>query len=79
VTAFHDAVTSGFNAGHFDGFVIYEGMEKSNGVAAAADAGDEQVGEAFLALEDLAAGFVADHTVKIANDHRIGVRTKRAA
>jgi hypothetical protein len=79
MTASHDAVAAGFDAGHFDGFVIYEGMEKSNGVAAAADAGDEQVGEPFLALEDLAAGFVADHTVKIANDHRIRVRAKRAA
>ena len=29
--------------------------------------------EAFLPLEDLAAGFVADHSVKITNDHWIGV------
>ena len=79
VAASHDAVAAGFDTGHFDGFVIYKGMEKSNGVAAAADAGDEQVGEAFLALEDLAPGFVADDTVKISDDHGIRMRAKRAA
>ena len=79
VAASHDAVTSGFDAGHFHRFITQEGIKETDRIASAAHAGDEEVWQAFLALEDLAAGFITDHSVKIPNDHRIRVRTQRAA
>jgi hypothetical protein len=75
----NDAVAAGFDAGHAHAFVIEEGMEEADRVAAAADAGDEQIGQALLALQDLAAGLDADHAVEIAHHHREGMRAERGA
>ena len=54
-------------------------MEQTDGVAAAADTGDEQIGQPFLALQNLAARFDADDAVKIAHHHRVGMRAERGA
>ena len=54
-------------------------MEEPDRVAAAANAGDKQVGETLLALEDLAARLDADDAVEIAHHHRIRVRPEGTA
>ena len=54
-------------------------MEQTDGVAAATDAGDEQIGPTLLALENLLSCFLADDPLKIAHHHRIRVRTEGTA
>ena len=49
-------------------------MEQADGVGAAADAGDERVGQAALGLEDLLARLAADHRLEVAHHRRIGMR-----
>ena len=49
-------------------------MEQADGVRAAADAGDQQIGQPLLALQQLRARLLADHGLKIAHHRRIGMR-----
>ena len=49
-------------------------MEDADGVGAAADAGDDRVGQAAFHLHDLLARLVADHRLEVAHHLRIGVR-----
>src|ERR1700741_5106939 len=62
-----NSFTACFNAYHSNLSVLQEGMEQTNRIAAAADTGDEQIGRAFFALENLATRFDADDTLKIAD------------
>ena len=71
-----EAIAGGFGADHFAG-VVEEGVEEAHGVAAAADAGDEQVGELAAFFHELRAGFVADDALEIADHLGIGVRGRR--
>jgi len=48
-------------------------VEKADGVGAAADAGHEQIRQAFLFLQDLPTGFVADHPLEISHHQRVRV------
>ena len=51
-----DAEPRRFDADHLDAGVVEEGMEKADGIRAAADAGDQRVGQAaFGALHLLRA------------------------
>ena len=52
-------------------------MEEADRVRSAAHAGDEQIREAALLLQDLFAGLHADHPVEIADHHREGMRPER--
>ena len=79
VFAMLDSVATRLDAHHLDALVIEEGMEEPDRVAAAANAGDKQVGETLLALEDLAARLDADDAVEIAHHHRIRVRPEGTA
>ena len=63
------AAAAGFQADELDGRVGDEGSEDTGGVAAAADAGEDIIGEAAFGFETLAAGFAADDGLKIAHDH----------
>lgn len=69
-----DAFASGFDADHAEVGVIDEGVEEAHGIGAAADAGDEKLGEAAFFLEDLLAGFESDDAVEVADHHgeRVG-------
>ena len=49
-------------------------MEQADGVGAAADAGDQRVGQAAFRLQHLLARLVADHALEVAHHRRIGVR-----
>ena len=54
-------------------------MEHADGIGAAADAGDHQIGQPAFALQHLGAGLVADHGLKIAHHRGIGMRARRRA
>gem|GEM_PF-2562505 len=70
-----DAVAGRFDADDLHALVIEEGVEQAHGVGAAADAGDQRVGQAaFLGLQ-LVAGFLADHRLEVADHGRVGMGT----
>ena len=48
-----DAESARFHADHLHGRVVEERIEQSDGVRAAADAGDEQVGQALFLFQNL--------------------------
>ena len=62
------ASPAGLDADELDALVADEGREDADRVGAAADAGDDAVGQAALALEDLRARLVADHALQVAHD-----------
>ena len=69
-----EAVAAGLDAVDRDVAVVEERMEQADGVGAAADAGDERVGQAAFGLEDLLARLAADHRLEVAHHLRIGMR-----
>jgi len=54
-------------------------MEQADSIGAATDAGDEEVGQPALGIEDLLARFEADDALEVANDAGIGVGPERRA
>ena len=62
-----------FDADHADRFVSKKRMEQSDGVAAAANACDEQIGKSSFAFQNLFAGFEANHALKITHHHGVGM------
>src|SRR5437879_13729004 len=59
-----NSFASGFDADHPHMSILQERMEQTDGIAAAADACDEQIRQASFALVDLASRFNPDHTLK---------------
>ena len=51
-------------------------VEETDGVRTAADAGDQQVGQAPFGFQNLLARFDADDAMKIAHHHGIGMRAE---
>jgi hypothetical protein len=74
-----NSLTPRFNSNHPDARVIQKWMEQANGIAAATDASDEQIGQKLFALEDLLPRFLADDALKIPHHHRIRMGTEGAA
>ncbi len=72
-------MAAGFDADQLHAFVFDERVEDADGVAAAADAGEDGIGQAAFGFENLAARFVADHAMEIAHHHRIRMRAERGA
>src|SRR5205823_3518987 len=70
---------AGFNADHPHRCVVEERMKEPDGVAAAADAGDENVRQFSFAFLNLLARFEPDDAMKIADHHRIGMGAKGGA
>ena len=60
-------------------FIFEERIKKADGVRAAADAGDQQIGQALFLLQNLPARFVADDALEIAHHHRIRMRAVSGA
>ncbi len=73
------AAAAGFHADQPHGFVLHERMENSDGIAAAADAGDHLIRQAAFGFENLLARFEADHAMKIAHHGGIRMRAQRRA
>src|SRR5437762_13104516 len=74
-----DSLATRFDSDHPDALVIQKRMEQANGVAAATNASDEQIGQALFAVEDLLSRFLADDALKITHHHRIRMGTEGAA
>src|SRR4051794_27160037 len=72
-----DSFAARFDSDHTNGFVVEKWMEKSDRVTPASDAGNEDIRQSSLAFQDLAARFVSDYALKIANHHRIRMRAQR--
>src|SRR5580692_1965434 len=70
------AAAAGFYSDQTNARVAKKRMEDSDGVTAAADAGENRIRQPVLALQNLAAGFISDDAVKIADHHRIGMRAQ---
>jgi hypothetical protein len=68
-----DAVAGGFDAEHADVGVVVEGVEEAHGVGAAADAGDEGVGEASGFARGSGRALRADDALEVADDHGEGM------
>jgi hypothetical protein len=73
------AAPAGFDANQLDLGVAHEGVKHAGGVAAAADAGDDRVGQSAHLLQALQARFPPHHGLKVAHHHREGVRPDHAA
>ncbi len=69
-----DTVTGGFDADDLHARLIEEGVEQAHGVGAAADAGDQRVGQAAFLGHHLVASLRADHGLEVAHHGRVGVR-----
>src|SRR5271168_4549402 len=70
-----EAMAGSLDAVTLDLTVIEEWMEQTHGVGAAADTGDERIRQATLGREHLLARFAADDRLKIADHHRVRVRS----
>src|SRR5437764_13802935 len=79
VFAGSNSFAAGFDSNHAHAGVAQERMEQTNGVAAATDAGDEQIGQTLFAVENLLPRFLADDALKIAYHHRIRMGAEGAA
>src|SRR5579871_4304276 len=69
------ARAASLDADQFHGGVIREGVEDADGVAAAADAGHYQVGQASLLRQNLLARLAADDGLEVAHDAWVGMRS----
>src|SRR6266404_1976330 len=67
-----NAFATSFNSDHSNMSIVQKRMEQANGVAAAADTGDEQIRQTTFAFENLMARLNANDSLKIADHH--GVR-----
>ena len=74
-----DALASSLDSNQLHLRVIEKGGESANRVGAAANASDDTARKSALALEHLAAGLVADHSLQVAHQRRIGRGADRGA
>ena len=74
-----EAVARRFDAEHLHARIIEERVEQPQRIGTAADAGDQQVGQAAGAVEHLRARFLADHALEVAHHLGVGMRAGRGA
>ena len=67
-------LAAGLDADQPDVAIVDERVEDAHRVAAAADAGDDRVGQPAGQLEDLRARLAADHRLELAHHQRIRMR-----
>ena len=70
---------AGFDADEFDIFIIDKAGKDSDGVGAAADAGDDHIGQSANLFEALLPGFGTDAGLKMFYDCRIRMRAGRCS
>src|SRR5579875_3230792 len=68
------ASTTGFHAEQLHCKGIGKGVEDADGVAAATDAGDDEIRQATFLRQDLLARLATDDGLEIAHDAWVGVR-----
>src|ERR1700733_10081266 len=71
------AGATGLHSDQSDALIAEECVKNTDRVAAAADTRKDRIGQASLALENLAARLFADDAVKIADHHGVGMRSQR--
>src|ERR1700736_2703464 len=71
-----NAFAAGFHPDHPYMLILQEWMEEADRVAATADAGDQQIGQSFFALENLPARFHANDALEITHHHWIRMRAE---
>ena len=74
-----EALAAGLDADEPDVLVVEKAREHADGVAAAADAGDDHVGQSADLIEALLPGLAADAALEVLDDGRVGVRAGRRA
>src|SRR5262245_1233858 len=74
-----EAMPGGLDAVDLDVGVVEERKEQPHGIRAAADAGDEQIGQPSFGLLHLHSHLLADHRLEVAHHHGIGVRARDRA
>src|SRR5262245_22903639 len=62
-----DALAASLDADHLDRGVIEKWVKQAHGIRTTPNASDEQVGQSLLLLQDLSAGFIADHPLKVSH------------
>jgi hypothetical protein len=71
VPAARNRFTAGFDANQPDAAIVHERVEDADGIAAAADAGDDGGGQRAGHVENLRARLAANHRLKLADHQRI--------
>ena len=79
VAARRDRLAAGFDANQPHARVVEESVEDPDGVAAAADAGDDDVGQPSRLVENLRARLASDHRLELAHHQRVRMRAERRA
>src|ERR1700745_2497990 len=74
-----NAFATSFNSDHSNMSIVQKRMEQANGVAAAADTGDEQIRQTSFAFENLMARLNANDALKIADHHGVRVGAENRA
>src|SRR5206468_804954 len=74
-----NAFATSFNSDHSNMSIVQKRMEQANGVAAAADTGDEQIWQTTFAFENLMARLNANDALKIADHHGVRVGAENRA
>src|SRR5207247_7156515 len=74
-----NAFATSVNTDHSNMSVVQKRMEQANGVAAAADTGDEQIWQTTFAFENLMARLNANDALKIADHHGVRVGAENRA
>src|SRR6267378_5655143 len=74
-----NAFATSFNSDHSNMSIVQKRMEQANGVAAAADTGDEQIRQTTFAFENLMARLNANDALKIAHHHGVRMGTEDRA
>ena len=72
-------VAGGFDPEYFDTGIVEKRMKQSDGIGAAADAGDQRIRQPAFGLLHLGAGLDADDRLEVAHHHRIGMRARDGA
>jgi hypothetical protein len=73
------ALACRFDAVDIHTSIVKERMKHADGVRAAADTGDNQIRQFPFLSQHLRAGFIADDSLKVAHQGRIGMRTYHRA
>ena len=79
VIAGRDAAAAGLDADQSHALVVDERVEDAHRIAAAADAGDDEIGQAAGRVQNLRARLLADHRLELAHHQRIRMRAEHRA
>src|SRR6056297_2692941 len=65
-------ISTGFNSGKFDFFVVRKRIKSPHGIASTADAGHKMIRLTAPFFSYLVFDFVSDHSLEVPDYHRVG-------